>query len=138
MILLLTIVALVVALIVIVVTCVQVLYLEALRIRARELPALEFFKATLEAKIGLTTERGALTFSLVKHVGLAVLGCLSLAITLESAPLGEALAVACLLAGIVTVVGTFVDVTTTVSANSLMLEMDEYVASGGTRPINPD
>ncbi|HEY4364236.1 MAG TPA: hemolysin family protein [Bryobacteraceae bacterium] len=108
MILLLTIMALVVGLIVILVTCVQVLYLEALRIRARELPSLVFFKETLEAKIGLTTERGALTFSLVKHVGLAVLGCLSLAITLESAPLGEALAVACLLAGIVTVVGTFI------------------------------
>jgi magnesium and cobalt exporter, CNNM family len=108
MILLLTIVALAVALVVVLVTCVQVLYLEALRIRARELPALEFFKATLEAKIGLTTERGALTFSLVKHVGLAVLGCLSLAIMIQSASLGEALAVACLLAGIVTVVGTFI------------------------------
>jgi CBS domain containing-hemolysin-like protein len=108
MILLLTVCALVVALVVVMVTCIQVLYLEALRIRARELPALEFFKETLEAKIGLSTERGALTFSLVKHVGLAVLGCLSLAITLETASLGEALAVACLLSGIVTVVGTFI------------------------------
>ena len=53
------------------VTCIQVLYLESLRIRARELPALQFFKETLEGKIGLSTERGALTFSLVKHAGLA-------------------------------------------------------------------
>src|ERR1700722_14734023 len=90
------------------VTCIQVLYQEALRIRARELPALEYFKSTLEGKIGLSTERGALTFSLVKHVGLAVLGCLTLAITVQSAPLGEALAVACLLAGIVAVIGTFI------------------------------
>ena len=52
----------------------QVLYLESLRIRARELPALQFFKETLEAKIGLETERGALTFSVVKHVGLAMIG----------------------------------------------------------------
>src|SRR5579863_1089280 len=103
MISLLVIVASATAAVVTLVTCVQILYLEALRIRARELPALEFFKATLEAKIGLTTERGALTFSLVKHVGLAVLGCLTLAITVQSASLGEALAVACLLAGIVTV-----------------------------------
>ena len=47
---------------------IQVLYLESLRIRARELPSLEFFKETLEAKIGLETELGALTFSLVKHI----------------------------------------------------------------------
>ncbi len=68
------------ALVVTLVTCIQVLYLESLRIRARELPSLQFFKETLESKIGLETERGALTFSLVKHVGLAVLGCLALAI----------------------------------------------------------
>jgi CBS domain containing-hemolysin-like protein len=43
----------------------------------------------------------------VKHLGLAVLGCLTLAITIQSASLAEALAVACLLAGIVTVIGTF-------------------------------
>jgi magnesium and cobalt exporter, CNNM family len=108
MILLLTIAAALVALVVTLVTCVQLLYLESLRIRARELPSLEFFKETVEAKIGLDTERGALTFSLVKHVGLAVDGSLFLAITSQSAPLGEALAAAVLLAGIVTVVGTYV------------------------------
>ena len=37
------------ALLVTLVTCLQVLYLESLRIRARELPALQFFKETLEA-----------------------------------------------------------------------------------------
>jgi putative hemolysin len=108
MILLLTIAATLVALVVTLVTCVQLLYLESLRIRARELPSLEFFKETIEAKIGLDTERGALTFSLVKHVGLAVDGCLFLAITSQSARLGEALAAAFLLAGIVTVVGTYI------------------------------
>ena len=96
------------AILVTLVTCVQLLYLESLRIRARELPALEFFKDTLEARIGLSTERGALTFSVVKHVGMAVTGCLILAITVQGAELAEALAVAFLLAGAVVVLGTHI------------------------------
>src|SRR5262249_28926562 len=63
------------ALLVMFVTCIQVLYLESLRIRARELPSLQFFKETLEQKIGLSVDRGALTFSLVKHVLLGIFGC---------------------------------------------------------------
>ncbi len=106
--LLLTILAGLSALIVTLVTCIQVLYLESLRIRARELPALQFFRETLEGKIGLTTERGALTFSIVKHVGLAVTGCLLLAITFQGASLGEALAAAAMLAGMITVAGTHI------------------------------
>jgi CBS domain containing-hemolysin-like protein len=51
---------------------VELLYAEALRLRAREQPALEFFKETLEDKLGLRTERGALSFSLLQH-GLLVL-----------------------------------------------------------------
>lgn len=51
---------------------VQVLYLEALRLRSREQPALAFFKETLEDQLGLRTETGALSFSLIKH-GLLVL-----------------------------------------------------------------
>ena len=59
-----------------IVTFVQVLYLESLRLRTRDLPALKFFKDTLEEKIGLKTEQGAGIFSLVKHsllVWLAIL-----------------------------------------------------------------
>jgi CBS domain containing-hemolysin-like protein len=55
---------------------VQLLYLESLRLRTRDLPSLEFFKGTLESKIGLETDRGALSFSLLKHGILAVLGVL--------------------------------------------------------------
>ncbi len=87
----LTIAALLMVLVVTLVTCIQVLYLESLRIRSRELPSLVFFKESIEPKIGLTTEKGALTFSLVKHVGLTILGCLLLAITYDKASLGEAL-----------------------------------------------
>ncbi|MEO8371293.1 MAG: hemolysin family protein [Candidatus Solibacter sp.] len=57
-------------------TFVQVLYLESLRLRTRDLPSLKFFKDTLEDKIGLNAEDGAGAFSLVKHALLAVLGIL--------------------------------------------------------------
>ncbi len=50
------------------VTLVQVLYLESMRLRTRELPALAYFKETLETRLGLETEAGALTFSLIKHL----------------------------------------------------------------------
>lgn len=105
MIIILILAALATGLTVILVTCIQLLYLEALRIRSRELPALQFFKESIEPRIGLETERGAVTFSLIKHVGLGVLGCLILAITSRSAPLWEAMAAACLLMGVVTMIG---------------------------------
>ena len=53
------------------VTFVQLLYLESLRLRPRDLPSLEFFKDTLEDKLGLKTEDGAGAFSLIKHTLLA-------------------------------------------------------------------
>jgi len=52
----------------------QLLYLESLRIRRRETPALEFFRETLSEKIGLDGDRGALTFSLIKHISLPFAG----------------------------------------------------------------
>jgi putative hemolysin len=57
-----------------VMTFVQVLYLESLRLRTRDLPSLQFFKSTLEDRIGVETEDGAGAFSLVKHTLLSVLG----------------------------------------------------------------
>src|SRR3954454_8413186 len=57
-------------------TFVQVLYLESLRLRTRDLPALKFFKETLEDKLRIKTEEGAGAFSLVKHTLLAILGIL--------------------------------------------------------------
>lgn len=55
-------------------TYVQILYLQSMRLRARELPALSFFRDTLEARIGLEDERGALAFSLIKHTSMLFLG----------------------------------------------------------------
>jgi CBS domain containing-hemolysin-like protein len=58
------------------VTFVQLLYLESLRLRTRDLPALKFFKETLEDRIGLKTEQGAGSFSLIKHSVLVLIGVL--------------------------------------------------------------
>lgn len=58
------------------VTFVQLLYLESLRLRTRDLPSLEFFKDTLEDRLGLKTEQGAGAFSLVKHTLLVLLAAL--------------------------------------------------------------
>jgi len=58
----------------------QLLYVEALRLRSREYPALEYFKGNLEERLGLKIERGALTFSLVKHALIALMGIFALAL----------------------------------------------------------
>jgi putative hemolysin len=56
---------------------VQVLYLESMRLRTRDLPSIKFFKETLEDKLGMTTEQGSGVFSLIKHSLLLLLaiGC---------------------------------------------------------------
>jgi CBS domain containing-hemolysin-like protein len=56
------------------VSYVQLLYLESLRIRRREVVALEFFRENIVQNVGLETEQGSLAFSLVKHVSLFLLG----------------------------------------------------------------
>ena len=56
------------------VTFVQVLYLESIRLRPRDLPSIKLFKESLEDRIGLHTEQGAEAFSLVKHTLLILLG----------------------------------------------------------------
>src|SRR5260370_27607741 len=61
------------------ITVIQLLYAESLRLRSRDLPALEFFKDTLEARIGVNTEKGVLVFSLIKHTLLLLLGICFLA-----------------------------------------------------------
>ncbi len=56
------------------VSYVQLLYLESLRLIRREIPALEYFRETLAARIGLDPELGSLAFSLLKHVSLFLIG----------------------------------------------------------------
>jgi CBS domain containing-hemolysin-like protein len=61
-------------------TLVQMLYLESVRLRTREYPALEFFKDTLEDRIGLDEASGVLAFSLVKHTTLSFMGIVYLVV----------------------------------------------------------
>lgn len=58
---------------------VQLLYIESLRLRTRDLPALEFFKQSVEKKLGLKTEIGALSFSVLKHGTMLIMGVAMLA-----------------------------------------------------------
>ncbi len=56
------------------VSFVQLLYLESLRLLTRDFKALEFFKQTLEERLGYETEQGAFVFSLIKHTLLVLTG----------------------------------------------------------------
>lgn len=57
---------------------VQLLYLESLRLRARDFPALEYFKEVISPRLGMETDDAALVFSLYKHGLLVCIGVLAL------------------------------------------------------------
>jgi putative hemolysin len=61
------------------ITVVQTLYMESVRLRSRDLPALQFFKETLEDRIGVQGDNGVLAFSLIKHTLVVLLGVCFLA-----------------------------------------------------------
>lgn len=63
------------------VTLMQTLYMESVRVRAKDAPFLELFRERISDRIGLKADKGILTFSLVKHTMLAVLGVAVLAIS---------------------------------------------------------
>lgn len=67
-------IAVVLTLLLSLVSYVQLLYLESLRLIRHEVSALEYFRETLAERIGLETEHGSLAFSLIKHVSLFLLG----------------------------------------------------------------
>src|SRR3954471_6868811 len=53
---------------------IQLLYLESIRIIRRETQSLQYFRETLAGQIGLELELGSLSFSLVKHALLFLIG----------------------------------------------------------------
>jgi CBS domain containing-hemolysin-like protein len=61
------------------ITVVQILYMESLRLRSREFPALQFFKEALQDRIGVSGDHGVLAFSLIKHTLILLLGVCFLA-----------------------------------------------------------
>ena len=83
-------------------TTIQTFYLESMRLRTREVPAIEYFKKELETKLKMRPEEGTLTFSLLKHSCLVMMGVLLLVEVEGSGPIipvdiGEALIAALLL-----------------------------------------
>src|SRR5262249_19679068 len=70
------------------VTFVQLLYLESMRLRTRDLPSLKYFKDHLEAKLGMKIEDGAHSFTFIKHTLLVMLGVLFLAAFADGQPWG--------------------------------------------------
>ena len=57
-----------------IITFVQTLFLENMRLRTRDLPSLQYFKETLEDRLGFKNDAGTLSFSLLKHGTLLMLG----------------------------------------------------------------
>ena len=101
--------ALVLASLLCLVTLIQLLYMESLRIRARDLPSLQFFKETLEDRIGVRSNQGALSFSIVKHTSILFLGLLFLAMRFgEQLPLWQVLLQAGILAWLTMLLMTYV------------------------------
>ncbi len=91
------------------VTFVQVMYLESLRLRREELPALAFFKESLQARMGLQSARGALAFSLIKHTTIVLLGVVVFGLfSTRQAPLWRGLAEASLASWLVVLAGTYI------------------------------
>jgi CBS domain containing-hemolysin-like protein len=91
-----------------VVTLVQMLYLDSLRLRSRELPAVTFFKETLEDRLGFKSEQGVLIFSLVKHTTILLLGVVFVGLaSSQGATLWRGLLEACLASWLVMLVAAF-------------------------------
>jgi putative hemolysin len=65
--------AVILALALCIITFVQTLYLENMRLRTRDLPSLQYFKSTLEERLGFKNDEGTLSFSLLKHGALLLL-----------------------------------------------------------------
>ena len=68
-------------------TAIQTFYLEGMRLRTRELPALQYFKSEFEPRLGLRSEEGSLSFSLWKHSCLVAFGVLVLAQFIDGEPM---------------------------------------------------
>jgi len=104
------IVALTMALLLVLVTLVQMLYMDSVRVRAQENVFLELFRGGISDRIDLKTDDGILTFSLVKHSLLATLGVVYVFFAHEpGAPLSPgSLAEAALLSWLTTMVSCYV------------------------------
>jgi putative hemolysin len=91
------------------ITVVQILYMESLRLRSRDLPALQFFKEMVEDRIGVHADEGVLAFSLMKHTLLLLLGVSFVGMRSgEPGPAWENILAAALFAWLTMLVSTYV------------------------------
>jgi putative hemolysin len=67
-------------------TTIQTLYVEGMRLRAREESSLQHFKAELEPRLHLRSEDGSLAFSLWKHTCLVLFGVVMLEYVVDGGP----------------------------------------------------
>lgn len=72
-----------IALIIFLVSTIQQVYFESQRLRTRDVPMQQFFRNTLEERLGFSIEKGSLAFSLAKHGAILVGGILTLAFTVD-------------------------------------------------------
>ena len=101
--------ALITAALLCILTVFQTMYTESIRLRARDLPSLQFFKETLEDRIGAKARDGVLVISLIKHTLLVLLGLCFVAITFtENVARWEALLEAALFAWLTMLASTYV------------------------------
>jgi CBS domain containing-hemolysin-like protein len=91
-----------------VITVVQILYMESVRLRSRDLPALQFFKESLEDRIGVKGDDGVLAFSLIKHTLVVLLGVCFLATRTGDSQPWQNLFEAALFAWLTMLVSTYV------------------------------
>ncbi len=97
------------ALLLCLITVVQLLYMESVRLRARDVPAMQLFKDKLEDRIGVKAEDGILAFSLIKHTILLLLGLCFMAVRFgDIAAPWESFFEAALLAWLTMLVSTYV------------------------------
>jgi len=89
-------------------TVFQTMYTESMRLRGRALPSLEYFKETLEDRVGLSARHGVLVISLIKHTLLLFLGLLFAATALGSRLEWQILFESALLAWLTMLVSTYI------------------------------
>jgi putative hemolysin len=82
----LTMCAVMFALLLTLVTVVQMLYLDSLRLRTKEFAMLQLWRSVLDDRMGLKPEAGVLAFSLMKHSLLAIFGALVLMVAAIGEP----------------------------------------------------
>lgn len=73
-----------IGLVVIAVSFAHLLCRESLRIKARELPSLQYFREVLQQRLGMDAEDGALAFSLSRHFGLLALAIVTMAMVITA------------------------------------------------------